>query len=129
VTQLLAYVDTSAVREGAIEELKEAIDELVEFVEANVPDVLAYSVYLSQDGNTMTVVHVHADPRSLERHLEVGGPAFRRFAALLTLASIHVYGEPTEKTIRMLHEKARVLGGATVTIHSPRSGFTRFAPR
>jgi hypothetical protein len=129
VTQLLAYVDTSAVREEAIEVLEAAIDELVEFVDANVPDALAYSVYLSEDRSTMTVIHVHADPRSLEQHLEVGAQAFRKFAGLLTLQSIRVYGEPTEKTVTMLHEKARMLGGATLTIQTPRAGFIRVPPR
>ena len=65
----LVYVDTSEVRDGALEELRGAIDELVEFVEANEPQLIAYSVYLSDDGRQMTVVHVHTDSASLEYHM------------------------------------------------------------
>ena len=82
---LLIYVDTSEVRDGAVEEqLKEAIKELVEFIDANEPQIVAYCIYLSDDGREMTVVHVHADAASLEYHLDVGGPALRKLADLIT---------------------------------------------
>jgi hypothetical protein len=54
MSDLILYVDTSEVREGALEELKPAIKELVDFVEANEPRLIAYNVYLSDDGTTMT---------------------------------------------------------------------------
>ena len=121
----LVYVDTSDVREGAQEELRGAIDELTEFIEANVPEILAYNIYLSDDGREMTVVHVHADPASLDRHLKVGGPAFRKFADLLTLRSIHVYGEPSEWALGQLREKAGLLGAGEVVVRPPAAGFSR----
>jgi hypothetical protein len=124
----LVYVDKSDVREGALEELRGAIDELAGFIEDNVPQVLAYNVYLSDDGTEMTVVHVHADAASLDRHLEVGGPVFRRFADLLTLRSIHVYGEPSRKAMDLLREKANALGSGDVVVHRPQAGFSRLRP-
>jgi hypothetical protein len=124
----LVYVDTSEVREGALDELKGAIEELADFIEANVPELLAYSVYLSDDGSEMTVVHVHADPASLDHHLEVGGPAFRRFADLLTLKSIHVYGDPSERAVALLREKAAALGSGEVVVHRAHAGFSRLEP-
>ena len=72
----IVYIDTSDVREGALEELKTAMKELVDFVEANEPRLIAYNVYFSDDGTRMTVVHVHPDSASLEYHMEVAGPAF-----------------------------------------------------
>jgi hypothetical protein len=123
----LLYVDTSHVREGAVEELKGAISELAAFVDANEPQLLAYSVYLSEDERHMTVVQVHANPQSLDYHLEVAGPAFARFQDLLTLSSIRVYGEPSERARERLLEKARLLGCNDVSVHSPHAGFGRFA--
>ena len=129
MSQPLVYVDTSDVREGALEKLKDAIGELVAFVDANEPQLVAYNVYLSDDGSEMTVVHVHDDAASLEHHMEVAGPAFRKFADLITLSSIRVYGEPSEKALRQLHDKARSLGGGSVTVHDLHAGFSRFAAR
>lgn len=127
VSPPLVYVDTSEVREGALEELKGAIEELAAFIEANHPRILAYNVYFSDDGSEMSVVHVHADSASLDHHMEIGGPVFKKFADLLTLRSIRVYGEPSERVIRQLHEKARNLGCADVSVHIPQAGFARFA--
>src|SRR2546422_303794 len=107
---MLVYVDTSDVREGALEELRSAIAELVEFVDAEVPDVLTYNVFFNDDGSQMTVVHIHPDSASLEYHLKIGAPAFRKFADLLTLSSIRVYGEPSERVMSELRNKAQLLG-------------------
>jgi hypothetical protein len=123
------YIDISDVREGALEELRAGMKELVDFAEANEPRLLAYNVYFSDDGSRMTVVGVHPDSASLEFHMEVAGPFFRRFAALVTLSSIHIYGEPSEKVLKQSHEKARLLGQGDVVADALHAGFTRFAVR
>ena len=129
VSQPLVYVDTSDVRDGALEELKRAIQELAEFIEANVPQLIAYNVYVSDDGSRITVMHVHADAASLDYYMDVAGPRFGRFAGLVTLSSIHIYGEPSEKALRQLHDKARLLGSGDVIVQRLHAGFSRFAAR
>jgi hypothetical protein len=131
MSNAIVYVDTAEVREGPLEELKTAIKELVDFVDANVPRLIGYNVYLSDDGARMTVVHVHPDSASLEYLMEVAGPVFRQFVELVTLSSIHVYGEPSEKVLKQLHEKARLLGRGAVVVEvdALHAGFTRFAVR
>jgi quinol monooxygenase YgiN len=121
----IVYVDRSDVRDGALEAVRAAIDELAEFIEAHEPQLLAYNVYLNEDGTRMTVIHVNRDSASLEYHLDVGGPAFRKFADLITLRSIDVYGRPSEAALERLNEKARMLGGATVNVLEWRAGFVR----
>ena len=129
MSNAIVYVDTADVREGALEGLKPAIKELVDFVDANEPRLVAYNVYLSDDGTRMTVVHVHPDSASLEYHMEVAGSVFRQFAEFVTLSSIRLYGEPSEKLLKQLHEKARLLGrGAVlVEVEALHAGFIRFA--
>ena len=127
MTDSLVYVDTSRVRDGAHDKLRDAIRDLVEFIDVNESQLIAYNVYLDDDGSEMTVVHVHADAESLEYHMEVAGPAFRPFADLVTMSSIHVYGRPTEKTLSMLRDKARMLGSDSVVVHDLHAGFSRFA--
>jgi hypothetical protein len=129
MSDAIVYVDTADVREGSLADLRTAIKELVDFIESNEPRILAYNAYFSDDGTKLTVVHVHPDSASLEYHLEIAGPVFRRFVELVTLSSIHVYGEPGEKVREQLHEKARLLGGASVGVEALHSGFTRFAVR
>jgi len=127
MSQPLVYVDTSDVRAGMLPQLKAAIKELAEFVEENEPQLVCYSVYFTEDGSRMTVVHVHADSTSLDYHMDVAGPLFRTFADLVTLSSIHIYGEPSESALGQLRDKLRLLGAGDVTVHAPHVGFVRAA--
>ena len=124
----IVYVDVSEVREAARDTIATAVAELASFIEENVPGVLAYDVYLSDGKREMTVVHVHAGPESLDQHLELGAPAFRKFADLLTLKSIRIYGEPSEAAVEKAWEKARMLGCDDVAIQGSRAGFSRLKP-
>jgi len=126
MSQPLIYIDTSDVRDGALEELKSAIGDLTDFVENHEPQIVSYAVYFSHDGSQMTVIHVHADSASLDLHLDVAGPRFGRFADLLTLSSIHIYGEPSARAVKQLEDKVRLLGTGEVTVHPPHAGFGRF---
>ena len=124
MSQPLVYIDCSEVREGAVEQLRDAIRALAGFIEENEPRLVSYAVYFSEDGRQMTVMHVHADSASLDYHMDVAGPRFGSFAELLTLSSIHIYGEPSDKALGQL----RVLGSGDVIVHRPHAGFNRFQP-
>ena len=125
MSQPLVYVDRSTVREGALLELKDKISELAAFVEANEPQLISYSVYFSEDGSEMTVVHIHEDADSLDYHMDLAGPHFAPFAHLVTLSSIHVYGEPSHHALAQLREKIQLLGSGDVIVDSPHAGFSR----
>lgn len=126
MSQPLVYIDTSDVREGALEELKDAIGALTDFVESHEPQIVSYAVYLSRDGSQMTVIHVHPDSASLDFHLDVAGPRFGGFADLLTLSSIRIFGEPSATAIKQLEDKVRLLGTGEVTVQPLHAGFGRF---
>lgn len=125
----IVYVDASEVRPGKLGDLKTATKELADFVDAHEPRILAYNVYLSDHDTRINVVHVHPDSASLEHHMEVAGPMFRKFADLVTLASIDIFGRPSERVVRQLDEKARMLGRGAVTVHEPHVGFSRIEVR
>lgn len=125
MSEPLIYVDVSDVRDGVLADLKEAIAGLAAFVEENEPQLLSYNAYFSDDWARMSVVHVHSDPTSLDRHLEIAGPRFAGFAELVTLRSIHIYGRPSENALGQLREKLELLGSGEVVVHPPHVGFVR----
>ena len=129
MSEPIVYIDTSEIREGKFEELKRAMNELVKFVEASEPGLIAYNVYLKEDGTRMTVVHVHHDSASLEFHMKVAGPAFPKFVQLIKLLSIDVYGKLSDDLLEQMRRKAQMLGNGTVLLHEPHAGFARFAVR
>jgi len=122
---VLIYVDTSNVRDGALAELKWAIEELAAYVGNAQRRMLAYSAFFSDDGRRMTVVHVHPDAASLDDFMTLAGSRFERFAELLALKAIDVYGQPTDDALRRLREKASLLGGNGVAVHALHAGFSR----
>ncbi|RJQ54163.1 MAG: hypothetical protein C4521_04740 [Actinobacteria bacterium] len=125
MSEPIVIVDVSEILEGKLEELKAAAGELAEFVEANEPRALAYDIYL--DGSHMTVLQAHPDSQSAEFHMEVAGPAFRKFTELLKLERIDVYGGPSARLLSRLRRKAEMLGDGTVVVHGREAGFFRLA--
>jgi len=119
------YVDRSEVRAGRLEELRTAIAELADFVAANEPQIVSYAAFIDPDGRHMTVTHIHRDAASLDTHLAVAGPRFARFAELVRLLRVDLYGAPSESAIAGLRQKAELLGGATVEVHPLEAGFIR----
>lgn len=121
----IVYLDTSEVRPGRLEELKAAMAELSAFVELNEPQILAYRVYFSDDGSTMSVLNLHSDPASLEFHMKVAGPKFPPIAPFINLRTIEVFGRPGEELLARLRAKAELLGGGAVIVHDDYAGFAR----
>lgn len=122
----IIYIDRSEIRPGKLDEIKPAMDELVEFVEAEEPQLLSYGFFLDEDEAQLAVVAIHPDAASLEFHMDIGGPRFRGFAELLEMVSIDVYGEPSERALEQLHQKAQALGkSGRVAVHSLHAGFAR----
>lgn len=125
MSEPIVSVDSSEVHEGKLEELQTAMKELVEFVDANEPQPIAYNVYLNGDGTRMTVVQVHPDSASMEFHMNVAGSAFPKFSELVTLSRIDIFGKPSDKLLEQMRQKAQILGDAALVVHELHAGFIR----
>jgi hypothetical protein len=125
--QPIVYIDTSTVREGKLEELEVAMNGLATFVETNVPQLISYGFFLDDKRTQMTVVAVHPDSASVELHMDVCGAEFRKFAELIELSRIEIYGYVSDSVLKRLHQKARMLGNGTVAVHGLYAGFARWA--
>ena len=122
----VVYIDRSDVHENRWDELKSGIRALVAFVEGHQPQMVAYAVYLDEDAHQMTVVSVHPDSASLERHVDIGGPEFKKLAPFLTLREIEVFGHLSQRAVELVRQKAATLGdGGQVTLHEQFAGFGR----
>lgn len=121
----IIYVDTSDIQPGQLEPLKAAVTDLVDFIDEKEPRLLAYNVYISDDGKQMTVIHIHPDSASLATHLDVAGPKFQKFADFIRLKGIDLYGEPDQEIVDRLQAKASTLGSGFVRVHSLYEGVGR----
>jgi len=121
----IVYIDHSHIREDSVDELKAGVQQLVDFIDAREPHLITYGFYIDEDAARMTVVAVHPDSASLERHMDIGSGEFRKLAHLVTLTAIECYGRPSEKALEQLRLKADALGegGAVVSVERF-AGFT-----
>ncbi len=126
MAQPIVYIDRSTIRPGKADQVRAGIERLVEFIEEREPQLAGYEFYFDEAAHQMTVIAVHPDSESLETHMEVGREAFRSFAELIDLESIHVYGRPSPKVLGQLEDKLAMLGdGGHVEVHAPQGGFMR----
>ncbi len=117
MSSLLLVVDSSDIHVGKVEEVKAGVDDLVAFVEENEAEPLAYDIYFDEAGTRMTVVQIHPDSASLERHLTVAGPVFRRFDLLKRHERSRCTA--TRARPRSSRSEASMLGDARVTTSTP----------
>jgi hypothetical protein len=121
----IIYIDHCDIRDGRLEELKAGIRHVVDFLDSREPQLMTYGFHIDEEGSRMTVVAVHPDSASLEFHMEIGGPEFRKLADFISLRAIEVYGRPSEKALEQLRQKASALGdGGTVVSTGRYAGFT-----
>ena len=122
----IVYIDRSDIREGKLEEVRAGLVDLVDFVEASEPLLISYGFYINDQGTGMTLVAIHPDSASLELHMDVGGQIFRKFADLINLRTIEIYGRPSDKALEQLQQKAEFLGdNASVVVLEQHAGFIR----
>ena len=122
----IVYLDRSTINEGESEEVRRLIPELVEFIEQREPQLISYEFFVDDAAGQMTVVSVHPDSDSLRFHLDIGRSAFARFASLIDLETIEVFGPLRDEVVAMLEDKAAMLGrAATVRVHERLDGFAR----
>jgi hypothetical protein len=127
MAQPIILIDVSDVNEGALDDLKRAMAELAQFVKTSGTRAIAYDMYLDQDGRRMTVVQVHPDSASVEQQLTAAAVIFAKFAPLLTMRAMDVYGEPSASLMDVLRRKADRLGlGGPPTVHTLQAGFDHF---
>jgi quinol monooxygenase YgiN len=108
------------------EEARKRISELVDFVETNEPRMIAFHVYLDEDGRTLFIVQVHPDSASMEFHMQVNAKHFATaFDWLDTSISQQLFGPISDALAAELAKWDEPL--THVPIHE--AGFTRTSVR
>jgi hypothetical protein len=120
------YIGTYDIKPDRLDVARKRIAELIDFVETNEPQMIAFHCFLDEEGSKFTVVQLHPDSASMEFHMQVNAKHFATsFEFLDTQFTEQFYGtisdslaaelakwdEPGVEVIRMpVHE-----GGFTRT--------------
>ena len=129
MSEPVVSIDVSRIHQGKLEELKRAMQELVEFVDANETQPFLYGVYFNDDNTEMTVLQVHPDSASMEFHMDIAGSEFKGLSEFLTLLRIDIYGKAGERLLDQMRRKAKLLGNAALAVHGRHAGLARLGVR
>ena len=92
------YVGTTSIKPGKLEEARKRLTEVVDFIETNHPRMIAFHLFLDEEGTKLTIVQVHPDAASMEFHLEVNAKHFATaFDYLDAQLTEQYYGPMSEK--------------------------------
>lgn len=125
MSESILIIGNSLIHEGKHEELKSAMDEYVEFVKANEPQIIAFNVYLNTEGTQVTVLQLHPNSESAEFHTKIAGPFFSRFLDLITMSGLYIYGNPSPSLLKQIQD-IKLTSSATVVVNEIHAGFERF---
>src|SRR5258705_12856795 len=91
------FIATNRLKPGKLDDESRRVPDLVEFIEANEPRLLAFNEYVNEDGTEVAVVQVHPDAESMAFHMEVvAARAASAYADTIeATSSIQVFGTPS----------------------------------
>src|SRR5688500_1599914 len=108
----LILVITFRVKEGKLEDLKRYYKKVIEIVEANEPQLIAFHGFLNEDGTEMASIQVHPDTASMNFHMQVlkdnWDESFNEYSQMLEIISVEYYGTPPESALEMDRQGGRV---------------------
>jgi hypothetical protein len=122
------FIATNRLKPGRLDQERERVPKLAEFIEANEPRLIAFNEYVNEAGDEVTVVQIHPDAESMEAHLAIVGERAREAYAqtLDATVRIQVFGQPTQAILDTLRQQAS--SGVEISVNGDHlGGFIRSA--
>lgn len=123
----LIYVGFHRVKEGKLQDAREASRDLVEFLKERHPRLAHFEIGFSPEGDEMRVVQVHPDEESMALHMELSREKIAgAYGFLEKTTRILIFGDPTDAFTRQIEGMATAFG-APVTITRPETQLSRLS--
>ena len=120
------FIATNRLKPDKLADERRRVPDLVDFIQANEPRLLAFNEYANEEGTEVAVVQIHPDADSMVFHMElIAERAASAYAETIeATTSIQVFGVPTGLVTEMLRQQAGA--GVPSCIKSNHlGGFTR----
>jgi hypothetical protein len=102
------FIATNRLKPGKLDEEKQRVPGLIDFIRENEPRLVAFNEYVNEDGTEVAVVQVHPDADSMAFHMQVVAErAASAYAATIeATTNIQVFGTPGSAVTDMLRNQA-----------------------
>ena len=120
------FIATNRLKPGKLHSEQKRLPDLIDFIQANEPRLLAFNEYANEEGSEVAVVQVHPDVDSMVAHLElIAERAAAAYADTIeATTSIQVFGRPGGLVTEMLRRQAGAGVPLSIKPHHL-GGFTR----
>jgi hypothetical protein len=120
------FIATNRLKQGKLNSEKKRVPDLVDFIQANEPRLMAFNEYANEEGTEVAVVQVHPDADSMVFHMKlIAERAASAYADTIdATTNIQAFGTPSGAVTDMLHLQAGAGVPLSIKPHHL-GGFTR----
>jgi hypothetical protein len=120
------FIATNRLKQGKLNSEKKRLPDLIDFIQANEPRLIAFNEYANEEGTEAAVVQVHPDTDSMVFHMElIAERAASAYADTIdATTNIQVFGTPGGTVTDMLRRQAGAGVPLSIKPHHL-GGFTR----
>jgi hypothetical protein len=126
MTGPFSFIATNRLKQGKLDSEKRRLPDLIDFIQANEPRLIAFNEYANEEGTEVAVVQVHPDADSVIFHMNlIAGRAARAYADTIdATTNIQVFGTPSDTVADMLQRQTGTGAPLSIKPHFL-GGFTR----
>src|SRR6266516_261985 len=101
------FIATNRLKPEKLADERRRMPDLVDFIQANEPRLLAFNEYANEEGTEVAVVQIHPDADSMASHMEiVAERAAAAYAETVDATTgIQVFGAPSNAVVEMLRRQ------------------------
>jgi hypothetical protein len=120
------FIATNRLKQAKFDREQKRLPDLIDFIRANEPRLIAFNEYANEEGTEVAVVQVHPDADSMVFHMElIAERAASAYADTIeATTNIQVFGTPGNTVTGMLRRQAGAGVPLSIKPHFL-GGFTR----
>jgi hypothetical protein len=101
------FIATNRLKQGKLDSEKKRLPDLIDFIQANEPRLIAFNEYANAEGTEVAVVQVHPDADSMVFHMNlIAKRAASAYADTIdATTNIQVFGIPGDTVADMLQRQ------------------------
>ena len=123
MSELILFITTFQIQNGALEKFKEAVQKSTDFYEVNGPQLMA-EVCIDESEMRAHGVQIHRNSESILAHWKLSDPYMRDVMQYITTTRVDIYGQPNEAVMEGMRRLSSQ--GAVISVTPLFAGFDRF---
>jgi quinol monooxygenase YgiN len=106
MSEPIVFISHNRVKEGKLDDFKQAYQKAAKLMEANKPGTIAFLAYVNEDGTEVSIVHVFPEADSMDLHMQGVAERVKETAEFLESDRLEIYGTPSDPVLAMMRQVA-----------------------